>query len=98
MTGPRSLKNSLKPKKNGPANARHEGGRRLLLEIEAPGSRVEEASGRLWALLGFWTVLGGAHFLEEVSRKLRFLEEVATPLVATPLGSVPGLGAGGLAS
>ena len=31
--------------------------------------------------------LWGAQFLEKVSRKLRFIEEVATPLMVTPLGS-----------
>ena len=50
----------------------------MLLEIEVPGSRVGEVFARSWAVLGSWTALG-AHFLEEMSRKLRFLTEAATP-------------------
>ena len=64
---------------------RHWGGRQLLLEIGVPGPRVEEVLGRLWAFLGFRM----ARFLENASRKLRFIEEVTTPLVVTAPGTAP---------
>eukprot|EP00959_Pyramimonas_sp_CCMP1952_P434990 9108508-Pyramimonas_sp.AAC.1 len=75
-----------------------QGGSPLGGSPASPGNRgsrmesrgVEDVLGRFFAFSGLW----GAQFLEEVSRKWRFLEEVATPLVVTPLClcTAPGLG------